>query len=91
MTDMKAGSPPLAEAMRDADFVQINGIVFETEYLRVPDEATVADDVVMEVKLGDTEIAFTRDELDDAEYIGDGHFRLKSGAMLRFLSNATLH
>jgi hypothetical protein len=31
------------------------------------------------------------DELDDAEYIGDGHFRLKSGAMLRFLSNATLH
>ena len=88
---MKAGSLPLAEAMRDADFVQINGIVFETEYLRVPDEATVAEDVVMEVKLGDTEIAFTLGELDDAVYVGDGHFRLKSGAMLRFLSNATVH
>jgi hypothetical protein len=77
--------------MRDADFVQINGIVFETQYLRVPDESTVADDVVMELKLGNTEVAFTRDELDDAEYVGDGLFRLKSGAVLRFLSHATLH
>jgi len=88
---MNAGSLPLAEAMRDADFVQINGIVFETEYMRVPDDETVAEDVVMELKLGDTELAFTRDELDDAEYVGDGHFRLKSGAILRFLSHATLH
>jgi hypothetical protein len=82
---------PLTEAMRDAEFVQINGIVFETEYLRVPDEATVAEDVVMELKLGNTELAFTREELDGAEYIGDGHFRLKSGALLRFLSQATIH
>ena len=91
MTLIKTGSLPLAEAMRDADFVQINGIVFETGYLRVPDESTVAEDVVMELKLGDTELAFTRDELDDAEYVGDGNFRLKSGALLRFLSNATIH
>jgi len=77
--------------MRDADFVQINGIVFETEYMRVPDDETIAEDVVMELKLGDTEVAFTRDELDDAEYVGDGNFRLKSGAILRFLSQATLH
>jgi hypothetical protein len=82
---------PLSEAMRDADFVQINGIVFAAEYLRVPDEATVADDVVMELKLGDTELAFTREELDGAQYVGDGHFRLKSGALLRFLSNPTIH
>jgi len=88
---MNAGSLPLAEAMRDADFVQINGIVFETEYMRVPDDETIAEDVVMELKLGDTELAFTRDELDDAEYVGDGNFRLKSGAVLRFLSQATLH
>lgn len=88
---MNASSLPLAEAMRDADFVQINGIVFETEYMRVPDDETVAEDVVMELKLGDTELAFTRDELDDAQYVGDGHFRLKSGAILRFLSQATLH
>jgi len=88
---MNAGSLPLVEAMRDADFVQINGIVFETEYMRVPDDETIAEDVVMELKLGDTELAFTRDELDDAEYVGDGNFRLKSGAVLRFLSQATLH
>ena len=77
--------------MRDADYVQINGIVFETEYLRVPDESTVAEDVVMELKLGNTEVEFTRDELDGAEYVGDGYFRLKSGAVLRFLSHATIH
>ena len=77
--------------MRDADFVQINGIVFQTEYLRVPDESTVAEDVVMELKLGDTAVEFTRDELDDAKYVGDGYFRLKSGATLRFLSHATVH
>jgi len=88
---MNASSPPLAEAMRDADYVQINGIVFETEYLRVPDESTVAEDVIMELKLGNTEVQFTRDELDDAKYVGDGHFRLKSGAVLRFLSHATVH
>jgi len=88
---MNADSLPLAEAMRDAEFVQINGIVFETEYMRVPDEETVAEDVVMELKLGDTEVAFTRDEFDDAKYVGHGHFRLKSGAMLRFLSHATVH
>ena len=88
---MNAGSLPLAEAMRDADYVQINGIVFETEYLRVPDESTVAEDVIMELKLGNTEVQFTLDELDDAKYVGDGHFRLKSGAVLRFLSHATVH
>jgi len=77
--------------MRGADFVQVNGIVFETGYLRVPDEATVADDVVMELKLGETEVTFVREELDGAEYIGDGVYRLKSGAQLRFLANATVH
>jgi hypothetical protein len=88
---MNTAHLPLTEAMRDADFVQINGIVFETGYLRVPDEATVADDVIMELKLGDTELAFTREELDGAEYVGEGLFRLKSGALMRFLSQATLH
>ena len=81
----------LTEAMRGADFVQLDGIVFATEYLRVPDESTVADDVVMELRLGDTELAFTREELDDAQYVGEGQYRLKSGALLRFLSTATVH
>jgi len=88
---MNTSSPPLAEAMRDADFVQINGVLFMTEYLRVPDESTVAEDVVMELKLGDTAIEFTRDQLDGAEYVGDGYFRLKSGEILRFLSHAIVH
>jgi hypothetical protein len=88
---MKADSIPLAEAMRGADFVQVNGIVFETGYLRVPDEATVADDVVMELKLGETEVTFVREELDGAEYAGDGAYLLKSGALLRFLTSATIH
>jgi hypothetical protein len=81
----------LAEAMRGADFVQVNGIVFETGYLRAPDEATFADDVVMELKLGDTEVTFIREELDGAEYVGDGAYLLKCGALLRFLASATLH
>ena len=82
---------PLADAMLGADFVQLNGIVFETGYLRVPDESTVAEDVVMELKHGDTELAFTREDLDDAKYVGEGLYRLKSGALLRFLTTATIH
>ena len=81
----------LAHAMQDADFVQLNGIVFEAGYLRVPDESTAAEDVVMELRHGGTELAFTRDELDDAKYLGAGTYQLKSGALLRFLTTATLH
>jgi hypothetical protein len=88
---MKTYAMSLAQAMHGADFVQLNGVVFATEYLRVPDESTVADDVVMELKLGDTELAFTREELDDAEDVGDGTYRLTSGALLRFLATATVH
>jgi len=81
----------LIDMMDNADFVLIDGVVFETEYLRVPDEDTVADDVVLEAKRGDTEIALTRAEIDDAEHVGEGVFRLKSGSHLRFLSSATIH
>jgi len=88
---MTASSIPLTEAMRGAEFVQVNGIVFETGYLRVPDESTDAEDVVMELKLGETEVTFIREELDGAEYVGDGAFLLKSGALVRFLTSATIH
>jgi hypothetical protein len=88
---MKAYAMTLAQAMHDADFVQLNGVVFATEYLRVPDESTVAEDVVMELKLGETELAFTREDLDGAELVGDGLYRLTSGALLRFLTTATVH
>ena len=81
----------LASAMHNADFVLIDGVVFETEYMRVPDDETVADDVVLEAKHGDTEVTFTRQEMDGAEHLGEGVYRLKSGAQLRFLSSATIH
>ncbi len=81
----------LASAMDNADFVLIDGVVFQTEYLRVPDEETVADDVVLEAKHGDTEVTLTRQEIDGAEHLGEGVFRLRSGSQLRFLSSATIH
>ena len=81
----------LADTMHDADFVLVDGIIFRTEYLRVPDEFTVPEDVVLEAKHGDNEIAFTRDDVDDAEFVGEGLYRLKSGAMVCFLTSATIH
>jgi hypothetical protein len=81
----------LASAMDNADFVLVDGEVFATAYTRVPDEATVADDVVFEAKHGDRELTLTWRELDGAEHLGEGVYRLKSGAELRFLSSATIH
>ena len=81
----------LADAMHNADFVLIDGVVFETGYMRAPDEYTVADDVVLEAKHGDDEVLFTREDVDDAEFLGDGSYRLKSGSVMRFLTSATIH
>ena len=81
----------LASAMDNADFVLIDGVVFATEYTRIPDDRTVADDVVLEAVHGDTEITFTCQEMDGASTLGDGVYRLKSGAELKFLSSATIH
>jgi hypothetical protein len=83
--------PELADTMNGADFVLIDGVMFETGYLRVPDEFTAADDVVVEARRGDTEIDLTRDEIDDAVLLGEGVFRLKNGAIVRFLSSAVIH
>jgi hypothetical protein len=81
----------LFDALQGADFIWIDGVVFTTEYARVPDEDTVADDVVLEVKLGETEYDFTREELDTAEHVGEGVYRLKTGSLMRCLSTATIH
>ena len=81
----------LADTMHDADFVVIDGVVFEAGYVRVPDEFTVADDVVLEASSGDTEIDMTRAEIDGAIGVGEGVFRLKSGSLVRFLSSAVIH
>jgi hypothetical protein len=81
----------LVQSMLDSDYVMIDGVVFETDYLRVPDDDTVAEDVVLEARHGENEIALTREDIDGAEHVGEGVYRLKSGALLRFLSTATIH
>lgn len=88
---MKPLETKLADTMNDADFVLIDGVMFETGYLRVPDEYTSADDVVLEARRGDTEIDLTRGEIDDAELLGEGVFRLKNGSIVRFLTSAVIH
>ena len=94
MTMARSGTPmamDLVRAMGDADYVLIDGIIFESAYLGPPDSDAVADDIVLEARHGDTELAFTRSEMDGAEHLGEGIYRLKSGALLRFLSSATVH
>ena len=81
----------LIDTMKGADYVVINGVVFETGYLRVPDEDTVADDVVLEARRGETEIDMTRAEIEDAVGLGEGVFRLKNGTLVRFLTTAVVH
>jgi hypothetical protein len=81
----------LADTMQDADFVVIDGVLFQTDYLRVPDEFTTADDVVLEARRGDTEIELTRAEIDDAQALGEGVYRLRKGMLVRFLAGATIH
>ena len=81
----------LYKSMDGADYVVIDGILFETDYLRVPDEYTVADDVMLEARHGDTEIDVTHAEFEDAVGLGEGVFRLKSGSLVRFLSSAVIH
>lgn len=88
---MAGNATTLGAAMHDADYVLIDGVMFETEYLRVPDQDTVADDIVLEVRNGDTELAFTCDDIEGAAELGNGEYRLRSGARLRFLTSATIH
>jgi hypothetical protein len=64
----------------------VDGVVFATEYMRIPVEATTADDVVIEAKRAATTRSCSRGEIDDAEHLGEGIYRLKSGEELRFLS-----
>ena len=79
------------DAMRNADFVLIDGEVFSTGYLREPDERMVADDVVLEASQGEREVALTVDDVDGAEPVGDGAYRLRSGILVRFLCAVTVH
>jgi len=77
--------------MDGADYVVIDGVLYEADYLRVPDEYTVADDVLLEASHGDTEIDMTHAEFEGAVGLGEGVFRLKNGSLVRFLSSAVIH
>jgi hypothetical protein len=88
---VNASSSNLDTAMHEAEYVLIDGVIFETAYLRIPDGDTVADDIILEARNGATEVEFTRGEFDGAEHVGEGVYRLKSGAVLRFFSSATIH
>jgi hypothetical protein len=81
----------LFDTMTGADYVVIDGLIFETGYVRVPDEFTSADDVVVEARRGDTEIDLTRAEVEGAQGLGEGVFRLKNGSLVRFLASAVIH
>ncbi|HEV2220299.1 MAG TPA: hypothetical protein VGV08_07055 [Casimicrobiaceae bacterium] len=81
----------LPTTMQGADYVVIDGVVFETEYMREPDESTVPDDVLLEVRSGDTALAFTQADFDAAERVADGGYRLGTGHLLHFIYSATVH
>ena len=91
-TSMRPTSPvALDRAMHGAAYVLVDGVIFETAYLRIPDNDTVADDIVLEARNGETEIEFTFGEIAGAVHLGNGEYRLRSGAQLRFLSTPTVH
>jgi len=77
--------------MQDAKFVQVNGRMFVTGYLCLPDESLVGDDIVLEATSDDSEYELTLNEVKDADQIGPGVYRLQSGAILCFLISATVH
>lgn len=83
--------PTFARALDGADYVLFEGVVFATEYSRMPDEDTRPDDVVLEARRGDAELSLTLGEIAEAEFLGEGNFRLRSGEVLRLLSQVTLH
>jgi hypothetical protein len=78
--------------MQDAKFVQVNGRMFITGYTSLPDDDfLVADDIVLEATSADSEFELTFDEVREADQIGPGVYRLRSGSVICFLSSATLH
>ncbi|MBK8740604.1 MAG: hypothetical protein IPM02_14265 [Betaproteobacteria bacterium] len=81
----------ILQAMQDSKFVQVNGQMFVTGYLCLPDDSLVGDDIVLEATSEDAEYELTFSEVRDADQIGPGVYRLKSGAILCFLSSATVH
>lgn len=81
----------ILQAMQDAKFVQVNGRMFVTGYLCLPDDTLVGDDIVLEATSDDSEFELTLNEVRDADQIGPGVYRLRSGSVVCFLNSATIH
>jgi hypothetical protein len=78
-------------AMQDAKFVQINGRMFVAGYSCDPDDALVADDIVLEASAADGELELTFDDVRDAVELGPDAYQLRSGVVLCFLRPPTIH
>ena len=81
----------ILHAMHDAKFVQVNGKMFVNAYSCDPEGTLVDDDIVLEIASKDSHVDFTFDDVRDAEKLGPVAYRLRSGAVLCFLSPPTLH
>ena len=81
----------ILQAMQNAKFVQFNGHMFVTGYACLPDDPLVADDIVLEASSADSEFELTFDDVREADQIGPGVYRLRSGAVICFLDSATVH
>jgi hypothetical protein len=81
----------LIRALTGADFVWVNGDIFRTDYIRMPDEDTVGDDVLIEGSSEQGFLMLTQGELQKAKEHEDGSFELRDGVVLRFLTSASVH
>ena len=78
-------------AMQDARFVQVDRQMFVAGYSCDPDDALVADDVVLEASTADTELELTYADIQDAVQVAPGAYRLRSGTVLYFFGQPTIH
>ncbi len=77
--------------LNNADFVWLNGDMFRTQYLRMADDDTHADDVVIEAASEEGELFFTKREIEMSQDMGDGSIKLTNGDLVRFLTSAVVH
>jgi 6-phosphogluconate dehydrogenase (decarboxylating) len=81
----------MAPFLSDATWLMVDGEVFKTRYLRQIQPGLHADDVVIEAENGEGEIDFTASEFVDAKMLEHSTYLLKSGVVIRFLNQPTIH
>lgn len=81
----------ILDAMHDAKFVHFEGHILVNRYTCDPEDVLVADDIVLEASADEGSIELTLDDVRDAEQIGPGAYRLRSGVVLSFLNPPTIH